>query len=703
MHEQKSPCVSIVSIFLEAVSILSIPFDYPNLYMFVLFRFAQKMGMDGWKCSNGFIHRFKKHYNFVSKKLCGEGGAAPDVSDFIRDKLIPTISRYRPRDIYNCDETGLLYRSPPTTTIATKGKSVHGGKFDHKKRLTLFLFVNMDGSDKCKPIVIGESKKPRCFKNIAREDLSCDYYNNSTSWMNSDFFMRIVQEFDRRMYRQKRKVLLTLDNASCHPNIKLSNVELLYFPPNATSVIQPLDQGILRSVKARYKRVLCHKYLAAIEKKEDARKVLSYLTVKEAMDIVRDCWDQTPARCILNCFRHAGFKHPAYDASTCSDDEEDEIPDPAPEPAVWARINERLQVDVNFDDYVRADDGLNVREELTDAEIAESVNASYEKKDAEEGKNDEEDPDESISIEPIKNTSEFLQMLERQKLFLQSHHLPINSLKVVEKQVITIQVDNCRKQASITKFLQPVSDLGPLVTPPKAKHKFGDTVNIDLVETLDDGEDLEELELFDKFDDPLDDDPLDITLTNEPGSPQSVSSSPPEPPPLKRTSTPLTQKPKSQVKLFASSPGNKGKSTPIMQQKAKQQANLHVQEQSSGKGKVPSNSSQGGSGALIPRQRETSVFPGPNGVQKVNSKVYGKKTVQADACIPSTCKSTSKATEQPKPLPAKAGTSTDGLSAREIRKTHPKKQLRGKELMQAMDSTWSSLTAGSEFESEEDW
>ena len=39
-------------------------------------------------------------------------------------------------------------------------------------------------------------------------------------------------------------------------------------PMNATSVVQPLNQGIIRSVKRRYKKKLAERYLVSVENKD---------------------------------------------------------------------------------------------------------------------------------------------------------------------------------------------------------------------------------------------------------------------------------------------------------------------------------------------------------------------------------------------------------------------------------------------------
>ena len=64
-------------------------------------------------------------------------------------------------------------------------------------------------------------------------------------------------------------MILILNNASSHvvstakvgksrgfSTLELSNMTLAFLPPNVTSVVQPLDQGILVSFKIQYKKKL---------------------------------------------------------------------------------------------------------------------------------------------------------------------------------------------------------------------------------------------------------------------------------------------------------------------------------------------------------------------------------------------------------------------------------------------------------------
>ena len=50
-------------------------------------------------------------------------------------------------------------------------------------------------------------------------------------------------------------------------------------PPNATSIMQPLDQGIILSAKRRYKKKLAERYLACVANNKDANSLLKALNI----------------------------------------------------------------------------------------------------------------------------------------------------------------------------------------------------------------------------------------------------------------------------------------------------------------------------------------------------------------------------------------------------------------------------------------
>ena len=112
--------------------------------------------------------------------LHGEA-ASVDVSvvSAARSTLKDVLSKYEPADIYNVDETGLLYRMPPSKSLA---QGPLNGTKQFKDRITIALCANADGSDYIKPLVIGKSANPRCFKDF-NKDTYVQYANNMKAWM----------------------------------------------------------------------------------------------------------------------------------------------------------------------------------------------------------------------------------------------------------------------------------------------------------------------------------------------------------------------------------------------------------------------------------------------------------------------------------------------------------------------------------------
>ena len=55
--------------------------------------------------------------------------------------------------------------------------------------------------------------------------------------------------------KRKSKVILIADNSPAHRIIEgLKAVELVFLPPNTTWKTQPMDQGVIRSLKAKYRK-----------------------------------------------------------------------------------------------------------------------------------------------------------------------------------------------------------------------------------------------------------------------------------------------------------------------------------------------------------------------------------------------------------------------------------------------------------------
>ena len=110
--------------------------------------------------------------------------------DSWKERLPEILQGWQPGDIWNMDETGQFFRALPNRSLTEASQSCTGGK-KSKDRLMCVFFVNASGG-KEKPIIIGKSVNPRCFRGIQdRTLLPCQYFNQSKAWVNSDILMKI--------------------------------------------------------------------------------------------------------------------------------------------------------------------------------------------------------------------------------------------------------------------------------------------------------------------------------------------------------------------------------------------------------------------------------------------------------------------------------------------------------------------------------
>ena len=170
-------------------------------------------------CSNGWLSRFKTRHGISQKRICGEScSVSEETSDKWLSITLPTLQEgYEARDIFNVDKTGLFFKLLPEKTLGFKNEPCHGGKHS-KERLTVLAGANSDGTEKLPLLVIGKSKKPRCFKNV--RSLPVQYDASKKAWMTASLFETWVRTLDRQFCHQKRRIILFLDNCTAHTLIE---------------------------------------------------------------------------------------------------------------------------------------------------------------------------------------------------------------------------------------------------------------------------------------------------------------------------------------------------------------------------------------------------------------------------------------------------------------------------------------------------
>ncbi|UYV72204.1 hypothetical protein LAZ67_9002170 [Cordylochernes scorpioides] len=166
---------------------------------------------------------------------------------------------YCAHQIFNADETGLFWKKMPTRTYIAKSEKNASGFKAAKDRVTLLLCSNASGDRMLKPLLVNRSLKPRALKGKDLNTLPVHWMANKKAWVTTAIFTEwfnkcFVPEVEDYMKEMglEFKILLILDNAPGHPNLEHPNIKVVFFPPNTTSLIQPLDQGIISTFKKYY-------------------------------------------------------------------------------------------------------------------------------------------------------------------------------------------------------------------------------------------------------------------------------------------------------------------------------------------------------------------------------------------------------------------------------------------------------------------
>nr|XP_042909310.1 tigger transposable element-derived protein 4-like [Parasteatoda tepidariorum] len=185
-------------------------------------------------------------------------------------KLPGLISGYQPKDIFNMDECGLFFNLLPDKTYAFKGESSHGGK-NSKERFIILVGASMNGIEKLPTLVIGKSKKTRCFQNV--KSLPCDYDSNQKSWMTIAIFEGYLKKLDSKMWREKRNIIIFVDRAAHSKENNYTNIRLQFLPPNSSSVLQAIEQGVIKVFEQHYKMRLVKRMLEGLENTEESASI----------------------------------------------------------------------------------------------------------------------------------------------------------------------------------------------------------------------------------------------------------------------------------------------------------------------------------------------------------------------------------------------------------------------------------------------
>ncbi|KAK4309429.1 hypothetical protein Pmani_018926 [Petrolisthes manimaculis] len=184
-----------------------------------------------------------------------------------------------------------------------------------KDRLTLLLGGNVSGDFKLKPLLVYVSENPQALKNIAKALLPVVWKSNPKAWVTQALFMdwfyhHFIPEVEKycRAKSLPFNVLLVLDNAPGHPpylDDVHPNVKVVYMPPNTSSIIQPMNQGVIATFKKYYLRRIFSQALKATDNSEmTLREFWKSYNIYSAIKNINASWQEVTESCMNGVWKN---------------------------------------------------------------------------------------------------------------------------------------------------------------------------------------------------------------------------------------------------------------------------------------------------------------------------------------------------------------------------------------------------------------
>lgn len=285
--------------------------------------------------SKGWFMNFKKRFEqlqITNEQPTQEREANVVVVDYeAAEKFTEDLTRlvkeqgYKPEQVFNVGESQMFWKRLPSKTFLAKQEQQSTGFKPSNDRLSFLLCVNASCDLLAKPMVVYRTQNPKALREKNKHHLPVFWKSNrhakiSDSLFSDWFHNCFVHEVTRYLAEKNLdfKVLLILDDSACHTEhlqFAHPNVEVLFMPPNTSSQLQPLQNGIMHIFKAHYTRHIFQHILTAIKQNYDTAHVTKVWDEYNIADCVRNIKqsleDMKPVRiraCWKNLWRDVVYK-----------------------------------------------------------------------------------------------------------------------------------------------------------------------------------------------------------------------------------------------------------------------------------------------------------------------------------------------------------------------------------------------------------
>ena len=412
--------------------------------------FFDALGMEGdFNASSGWLTRFKQRHGIPKAagkgtKLKGDETAASEFcgnfQEFVERESL------QPEQIYGADQTGLFWKCLPSRTLALETEQSSSGYRSSRERIIIMCCANATGLHKLNLCVVGKAKKPRAFKGADLSNLPVTYFSQKSAWIEHSVFRQWFEKYFvpqvQKHLKSKgllEKAVLLLDFPPAHPSEELlssddGRIIVKYLPPNVTSLIQPMSQGVLATVKRYYRAGLLQKYM---DEGIDPRMFWKNLTVLDAIYEVSRAWNMVKSSTITKAWKKL---FPGTEENSGMNIDEGAIL-AANLATVLHNTEDCEHVDLeNIDQWFDSRSNDSSCQVLTDSECVEDQARPAETKPSNKTRKTELNPEKHISHKAaLEWTENLLDYLEQQDDMLLSDKLVLRRLRTIIRRKQKIQ------------------------------------------------------------------------------------------------------------------------------------------------------------------------------------------------------------------------------------------------------------------------
>lgn len=362
---------------------------------------AKSLGHSNFKNSTGWLDKWKKRNNVVLRRANRGGVAnAPDRGDrtaYWRHCVSSAVGQYSADDIFAADETAVLYECLPGCRCGQAGRSACSDSSSSDsissssgsgnsntcrgRRVTVLLCANMSGAEKARPLLVGERRRPRCFRGV--RSVPVDYCaSGPRARMTASLWDRWLGGFDETIAAQNRKVVLFVDGGAAPAPPRLTAVTVRFLPaavgggPPFPPPPKPLGPAVIRDFKTFYRTEVVRGIAGA----DGSARTFS-VDLLRAARMIDKAWRRVTPQAIADGFRSAGFTSSgAADQSPAARRTGPGGRSQPLDPDEWSRVARLLDLKPGhtFGGYVEIDEDLPVcaAADPTDSEVAVAAASS---------------------------------------------------------------------------------------------------------------------------------------------------------------------------------------------------------------------------------------------------------------------------------------------------------------------------------------